>query len=437
MRCNRFLLIFVFVFALLFTAVFPTKLGVADPAPRSGPKARSVEAQYPSEPPPQCPEGSSCNEFTIPVDGADECYVGICRRGACTAQRRPDGPLLGTATQTTSCQERSLSCQGGRKEALLSAIREGASCPGYVVPAGGSNECYEGKCSSGNCAASMKPDGTSLGEWTRVVASNPCREKKSVCRSGRVEETHMNIDRCCGNGAVEPDAGEECDEAGDTASCQRCKRVVEQEGPPASPPALCPELPPGCGTGCKLAPPPKCLACDDPCVTQAVSYFTAKGECLLATYWDGESCCPQTGCEIIPHGYGDRKEGDLLFKAISLADACPSQRGKLVGEPIKCASCEPCNKELDCISNQGGSIKIVPASPDNFETLYGLRVYRDEQGNITGTDSAQQCHCSPNPEKCGAGYHLSGMNPRLEIKYTPIGATGLLANTACAGKTWP
>lgn len=223
-------------------------------------------------------------------------------------------------------------------------------------------------------------------------------------------------------------------------------RVCYYRPPPTggggtNPPPECPPLPDGCGAGCRSVPYPACVECDVPCETQAISYFTDKGECLLATYWSGDSCCPQVGCDIRSHGYGDLPEPDpmvnLMYKMIPLSDACPSQRGELLGEAIKCPTCVECTRQLDCIRgpnfsegnnvDNGNGYVLVP---NGFETLYGHEVLYDEQGARIGK-GPDQCWCKPKPEKCPSGYIPHG-SFNSQIEYTPIGQTGLLDGTVCA-----
>ena len=197
----------------------------------------------------------------------------------------------------------------------------------------------------------------------------------------------------------------------------------------------CPAIPDSCGSGCRSAPYPTCVVCDEPCTNnKPITYYTADGQCLMATSWGpSQNCCPSVGCDIKAHGYGDKQDDTgEWYKMVNITDSCPSQRGKLLGGPVRCPTCK-CTSKLDCISESGGGgYKMIA---EKYRPRYGHEVFRDASGarEAVGGD---KCWCVPVPNACPPGYkELQPFN--LEIEYTPIEQTVLLDRSSCKSSNLP
>ena len=163
-------------------------------------------------------------------------------------------------------------------------------------------------------------------------------------------------------------------------------------------------------------------------------YYTADGQCLMATSWGPSPyCCPSVGCDIQEHGYGDQQTSTgEWYKMVDITSACPSQRGKLLGDPVPCPTCK-CTSKLDCINNSDPSYyKMIEGG---YSPQYGHEVIRDDYGAriAVGDD---KCWCVPDPNACPSGYRpLQAFN--LEIEYTPIEQTGMLDGSSCKSAGLP
>lgn len=196
----------------------------------------------------------------------------------------------------------------------------------------------------------------------------------------------------------------------------------------------CPPIDPdSCGTNCVPAPYPECIRCGGGCeATNAVTYYTASGECLMATSWGpSENCCPKVGCDIKEHGYGDQEdEQGIWYKMVDISSACPSHPG-MVGPPIKCPTCK-CTDKVDCVRIDPDGAGAAYVFTDGNEPRYGHAVYRDENGNRTGV-SEDRCWCIPRADACPSGYRPYASPP--DIEYTPLDKTGFLDGTPCKNPT--
>ena len=198
----------------------------------------------------------------------------------------------------------------------------------------------------------------------------------------------------------------------------------------------CPAIPDSCGSGCRSAPYPTCVVCDQPCPNNPpIMYYTADGQCLMATSWGPSPyCCPSVGCDIQAHGYGDQQDQSTgeWYKMVDITSACPSQRGKLLGDPVPCPTCK-CTSKLDCINNSDPSYfkEIV----GGYSPQYGHEVIRDDYGARVAVGD-DKCWCVPDPNACPSGYRpLQAFN--LEIEYTPIEQTGMLDGSSCKSAGLP
>jgi hypothetical protein len=198
----------------------------------------------------------------------------------------------------------------------------------------------------------------------------------------------------------------------------------------------CPAIPDSCGSGCRSAPYPTCVVCDQPCPNNPpIMYYTADGQCLMATSWGPSPyCCPSVGCDIQAHGYGDQQDQSTgeWYKMVDITSACPSQRGKLLGDPVPCPTCK-CTSKLDCINNSDPSYfkEIV----GGYSPRYGHEVIRDDYGARVAVGD-DKCWCVPDPNACPSGYRpLQAFN--LEIEYTPIEQTGMLDGSSCKSAGLP
>lgn len=198
-----------------------------------------------------------------------------------------------------------------------------------------------------------------------------------------------------------------------------------------------PKCPPvdsnNCGQNCVPAPYPKCIECSGTCETTPITYYTADGQCLMATSWGpSESCCPKQGCDIKAHGYGDQQdESGIWYKMVNIVAACPSYPG-MTGPPVKCPTCK-CTDKVDCVRSDPNGDGLPYMHLDGLEPRYGHAVIRDESGTRIG-EGRDQCWCVPKADACPAGYKPnSSSNP--EIEYTRLENTGLLDGTTCKNPT--
>jgi hypothetical protein len=188
-----------------------------------------------------------------------------------------------------------------------------------------------------------------------------------------------------------------------------------------------------CGKNCVPAPYPKCIECSGTCETTPITYYTADGQCLMATSWGpSESCCPKQGCDIKAHGYGDQQdESGIWYKMVDIVSACPSYPG-MTGPPVKCPTCK-CTDKVDCVRSDPNGDGLPYMLLDGLEPRYGHSVIRDENG-VRIDQSGDQCWCVPKADACPAGYKPnSSSNP--EIEYTRLENTGLLDGTTCKNPT--
>ena len=186
-----------------------------------------------------------------------------------------------------------------------------------------------------------------------------------------------------------------------------------------------------CGKNCVPAPYPKCIECSGTCETTPITYYTADGQCLMATSWGpSESCCPKQGCDIKAHGYGDQQdESGIWYKLVDIVSACPSYPG-MTGPPVKCPTCK-CTATVDCVRSDPNGDGPTSMEVDGLEPLYGHSV--DENGDRID-QSGDQCWCVTKADACPAGYTpLSSSNPKIE--YTRLENTGLLNGTTCKNPT--
>lgn len=182
----------------------------------------------------------------------------------------------------------------------------------------------------------------------------------------------------------------------------------------------CPPSGSSCGSSCTRAPYPDCgWTCAGTCPTNAITYYTAEGECLIATAWGpSASCCPNQGCDIKPHGYGDQYDGEW-FKMVPLSSACPSEPATIVGDDIRCPTCH-CGNDTDCRKKAADGTLI------DFKFVPSLPKYGHLEGETVDDD---RCFCHPNQDACPSGY--VPLQQPFTVHYTDIATKGLLAGTTC------
>ena len=183
----------------------------------------------------------------------------------------------------------------------------------------------------------------------------------------------------------------------------------------------CPAVSPSCGSSCTRAPYPDCSwTCSGTCETTPITYYTADGECQIATAWGpSASCCPNQGCDIKPHGYGDQHDQYEWFKMVPLSSACPSKPGTIVGDDIRCPTCH-CGNDTDC------QLKAADGTLIDFKFVPSLPKYGHLEGETVEDD---RCFCHPNQKACPSGY--VPLQQPFTVHYTDIATKGLLAGTTC------
>jgi hypothetical protein len=417
----------------LFPSVASSFMAHADPSNPSansfgGSAGRSSAAQAgspesPVNPPPppdpcvDCIPGEVCSGYASPPGSDPNCLRGICDASCECKADFVDGIECKEANQK-ECVKTEYSCRAGKCESKDTDL----------TPPAPPQRCWE-QAMWGQLYARRNNWGLTFPgcTWSESFSNVPKPGDTCTLNSSRDALVKMTsqfrIADCDYEAAVVDGYPKrrpaDCQTCRPDTSIERCDWVRDTVVPPEPTPTpanVCPPMPAGCGLGCRPAPYPKCIECTGSCVTTPITYYTQTGECLMATHWSGDACCPQVGCDIKAHGYGNEREGDTWIKRVPIVDTCPSQRGLLLGAPVSCVTCSPCDEKLDCISDTNPQHYVFVK--DGHRPMYG-----HEEGGV------DQCWCVPKKDACPSGYHPQQAPP--VIKYTPFRATGLLDGTPC------